>query len=77
MKHIDTDRELLTQCAIVRVMKRQKRLHRNELSGMVMQELTKRFKPEPEMIKRSLQLSTSKDFIGIDTKDKDFYVYID
>lgn len=77
MKHIDNDREVLTQCAIVRVMKKEKRLHRTNLIMQVLEELKKRFKPEMEMIRRSLQLSIGKDLIAIDKTDKEFYVYVD
>lgn len=77
LKHIDDDREVLTQCAIVRIMKRDKRLFHKELKLKVMDELNKRFRPETEMIIRSLQLSIGKDFIAHDKNDKDYYVYVD
>lgn len=77
MKNIDSDRELLTQCAIVRVMKREKRLHRNELILLVLEELKKRFKPEVEIVRRSLAVSITKDFIVLDKNDRDTYVYIE
>lgn len=58
-------------------MKRDKRLHHKALKLKVMDELYKRFKPETEMIIRSLQLSIGKDFIALDKNDKEYYVYVD
>ena len=77
MKHIDNDREILTQCAIARVMKRKKRLHKTDLMQEVIGECAKRFKPEPQMITRSLQLSVGKDIIAVDQIDKNFYNYLE
>lgn len=77
LKHIDNDREILTQCAIVRVMKRHKRLHRVDLTQQVNTELSKRFNPTPHMITRSLQLAVGKDLIVVDKKDSAFYLYVE
>jgi hypothetical protein len=43
----------------------------------VIVELTKRFKPEPHMITRSMQLSVGKDLIEVDKTDDNFYLYIE
>lgn len=67
----------MTQCAIVRVMKRERRIHRTTLIGMLLEELRKRFDPEVEMVKRALSVAITKDFVAKDPKDDDYYLYVE
>lgn len=67
---------MLAQCAIVRIMKREKKLKQNELVVKVKAELT-RFVASTEMIIRSIQLAVQKDNIAIDKEDKELYLYIE
>ena len=76
-KHIENDREILTQCAIARVMKQKKRLHRTDLIQEVIYECAKRFKPELQMVTKSLQLLVSKDIIKVDETDTNIYKYLE
>lgn len=71
------DHEVLSILAVVRIVKREKRVSRNDLIGLLLEELKNLFKPEVEMLKRAISECVAKSNISIDGTDTNFYVYND
>ncbi|KAH9808719.1 Cullin [Melampsora americana] len=73
---VEEDRRLHTEACIVRVMKTRQRLGYTELNHEVINQLAKRFKPTPTVIKTSIEKLIEKEYLARDNNDRKILIYL-
>ena len=69
-KRVDADRQPLVEAAIVRIMKSRKSLDHNNLVGEVVRQLTNRFIPSPQFVKRRIESLIEREYLERSSGDK-------
>jgi len=76
MKKINEDRKHLIEAAIVRVMKARNKLQHNNLVSEVIKQLSSRFNPPVNVIKKRIESLIEREYIERDKTDRRIYVYL-
>jgi len=70
------DRKLLIEAAVVRVMKARNRVNHNNLVSEVIQQLSSRFQPHVNVIKKRIESLIDREYLERDSNDRKTYVYL-
>jgi hypothetical protein len=75
-KAIELQRRHQMDAAIVRIMKTRKTLRHNLLVAEVIQQLSARFKPKPNDIKKRIEALIEQEYLERDNADRGVYNYL-
>ncbi|CAH8582740.1 unnamed protein product [Schistosoma rodhaini] len=74
--NVESDRKLIVQACIVRIMKTRKVMKHHQLISEVVTQLTPRFKPTVLLIKRCITALIEREYIKRDNNERDAYEYL-
>jgi len=74
--NVEEDRRHLVEAAIVRIMKARKTLHHNDLIAEVTKQLSVRFVPSPQFIKKRIESLIEREYLERKPDDRRKYVYV-
>ncbi|VDL85474.1 unnamed protein product, partial [Schistocephalus solidus] len=74
--NVESDRKVIVQACIVRIMKTRKVMPHNQLINEVITQLSSRFKPTIPLIKHSLNSLIEREYIKRDLNNRETYEYI-
>jgi cullin 3 len=73
---VQEDRRHLIEAAIVRVMKTRKTLQHNNLIAEVTKQLSSRFVPSPQIIKKRIESLIEREYLERSRSDRRLYNYL-
>lgn len=73
---VEEDRRHLVEAALVRIMKARKALHHNDLIAEVTRQLSVRFNPAPQFIKKRIESLIEREYLERSLEDHRVYNYV-
>lgn len=73
---VEEDRRHLIEAAIVRVMKARKNLGHNDLIAEVTRQLSVRFNPSPQFVKKRIESLIEREYLERSESDRRMYMYV-
>jgi len=73
---VEEDRRHLVEAATVRIMKARKTLHHNELIAEVTKQLSVRFTPSPQFVKKRIESLIEREYLERSLDDHRVYMYV-
>lgn len=74
--HVEEDRRHQVEAAVVRIMKARKALHHNDLIAETTKQLSSRFVPTPQFIKKRIESLIERDYMERSENDRKMYEYV-
>lgn len=75
-KAVEEDRRHLLEAAIVRIMKARKTLKHNDLIAEVSRQLSARFAPDPQSVKKRIESLIEREYLERNQDDRKVYSYL-
>jgi cullin 3 len=73
---VEEDRRHLVEAAVVRIMKARKALHHNDLIAEVTKQLSVRFTPSPQFVKKRIESLIEREYLERSLDDHRVYMYV-
>jgi cullin 3 len=74
--NVEEERRHQVEAAIVRIMKARKMLHHNDLIAEVTKQLSVRFVPSPQFIKKRIEGLIEREYLEREENDRRMYTYV-